>query len=147
MPVLRVEYSARESYRLRTKLRLLTGTYTLQTTRKNFNQFDIDTTCQLCGEEPETESHFVLECSSLDIVRGTVLPSIALQWNNLSSQRFDDLHNAVKLQIIINCWPVITKYIKPPKPEAIHMLEIECGRLLFNLDRARILMLGSAAQR
>ena len=147
MPVLRVEYSARESYRLQTKLRLLTGTYTLQTTRKNFNQFDIDTTCQLCGEESETESHFVLECSSLDIVRGTVLPSIALQWNNLSSQRFDDLHNAVKLQIIINCWPVITKDIKPPKPEAIHMLEIECGRLLFNLDRARILMLGSAAQR
>ena len=35
------------------KARLLTGTYLLQANRARFNQFQVDPTCTICGEEPE----------------------------------------------------------------------------------------------
>ena len=55
----------RDVYRASIKIKLLTGTYNLQRNRAKFNQFDIDPTCLLCGEDPENREHFLVCCSTL----------------------------------------------------------------------------------
>ena len=40
--------------RAKVKARLLTGTYTLQSNRAKFNQFNVSPLCQLCNKDPET---------------------------------------------------------------------------------------------
>ena len=51
-----------------------TGTYVLQTNRAAYNQEKkCDARCQLCGEDDETLSHFLLECSALEETRHPML--------------------------------------------------------------------------
>ncbi len=62
-----------------TRLRMLTGRYQIQTARAKFNQFEVDTTCPLCKKDPETMTHFLMECESLEQVRCHKLTSLQLQ--------------------------------------------------------------------
>ena len=41
------------------KARLMIGTYVLQSNRAKFNQYKVDPTCTLCGDEPEDQEHFL----------------------------------------------------------------------------------------
>lgn len=141
LPMLAVEYSARESNRLRTKIRLLTGTYPLQSTRLKYNQHDIDPTCQLCNTEAETVLHFVLTCPALDSVRTAVLADVALQWDTIGGSSFRNLSTDTKLQAIINGWPLLVQRVKSHSNPEYHEFERHCGRLLYSLDQARLFML------
>jgi len=60
-----VQTSARDIARLPIKLRLLTGTYYLQSNKAALNQNKIDPTCLVCHTEPETLEHFLLYCKVL----------------------------------------------------------------------------------
>jgi hypothetical protein len=60
-----VQTSARDVERLPVKLRLMTGTYYLQSNKAAFNQNRIDPTCLVCQMEPETLEHFLLDCNVL----------------------------------------------------------------------------------
>ena len=57
---------ARDAHRLRVRLKVATGTYTLQTNRASFNNFTSNPECLLCGECDETTQHFLLECKALN---------------------------------------------------------------------------------
>ncbi|CAC5411097.1 unnamed protein product [Mytilus coruscus] len=50
------------------KLKLVTGTYMLQSTRAKFSK-NIHPNCKLCNESEETLEHFLLHCSNLSDVR------------------------------------------------------------------------------
>jgi hypothetical protein len=56
-----VQTSARVIARLPVKLRLMTGTYYLQSNNVAFNQNRIDPTCLVCQMESETLEHFLLD--------------------------------------------------------------------------------------
>lgn len=58
--------STREASRIHARLLVATGTYVLQTNRATYNRNDCDATCLLCGDDDETLSHFLLECSALE---------------------------------------------------------------------------------
>ena len=58
------------------KLKLVTGTYILQVNRSAFNQDEIDTTCLMCKEEPETIKHFMMRCSAFEKVKQPIPKSI-----------------------------------------------------------------------
>ena len=58
-----------------TKLRLVTGTYSLQANRPAFNQH-FSPTCLLCKSEPETREHFICSCSALEKVRQSGLTEL-----------------------------------------------------------------------
>ena len=58
------------------KLKRVTGTYILQVNRSAFNQNEIDPTCLICKEEPETVDHFLIRCSALAEVRQPIMDSI-----------------------------------------------------------------------
>jgi hypothetical protein len=61
--------SSQDISRLQTKLKLLTGTYYLQSNKASFNQNSVDPTCLLCKESAETVDHFLLECKTLHDIR------------------------------------------------------------------------------
>ena len=58
------------------KLKLVTGTYILQVSRYAFSQNEIDPTCLMYKEEPETVGHFLIRCSALAEVRQPIMDSI-----------------------------------------------------------------------
>ncbi len=58
------------------KLQLITGSYILQAQRAKFNQFDVKPDCLLCGAEPETRTHFLVSCASLQEHRSQYLTQI-----------------------------------------------------------------------
>ena len=64
-----VQTSCRDVGRTPVKLRILTGTYQLQSNKTVFNQNAVDPTCMLCNAASETLSHFLLECSELSDTR------------------------------------------------------------------------------
>ena len=64
------------SLHARTRVRLLTGTYTLQANIAKFNQNEVDPTCQLCGTLPEDRVHFIAMCTELSATRKAALQSL-----------------------------------------------------------------------
>ena len=79
------------------KARLLKGTYTLQTNKATFNQFAIDATCPLCGEAPEDRQHFILNCSTLHVIRAKYLTEV-----NHLIPNFNDFDPEDKLLILLD---------------------------------------------
>ena len=47
------------------KAKLMTGTYVLQSNRAKFNQYSVNQTCLLCGDDTEDMIHFLLKYQSL----------------------------------------------------------------------------------
>ena len=47
------------------KAKLMTGTYVPQSNRAKFNQYSVDPTCLLCGDDAEDMIHFLLKCRCL----------------------------------------------------------------------------------
>ena len=58
------------------KARLMTGTYVLQSVHAKFNQYSVDPTCMLCGENPEDHEHLLLRCCSLTESRDPFIKTI-----------------------------------------------------------------------
>ena len=56
--------------------RLLTGTYTLQSNRAKFNQFNVSPICQLCNKKSETRKHFLVNCETLQSIRTVYIGKI-----------------------------------------------------------------------
>ena len=59
----------REIQKLSVELRLLTGTYILQSKRVKFCDTEKSSLCKLCNEANEDIEHFLLKCKTLDPVR------------------------------------------------------------------------------
>ena len=66
----------REVPRIITKLKLVTGTYILQTNRVAFNQNQVDPSCLHSHQEDETVEHFLLHCPALASVRNPIIDNI-----------------------------------------------------------------------
>ena len=49
-------------------LKVVTGTYILQSNRASFNQNEVDPICLLCMTRAETLSHFLLHCATLESI-------------------------------------------------------------------------------
>ena len=62
--------------RARIKSRLLTGTYTLQSSRAKFNKNSVDPTCPLCHTGTEDVTHMLIMCSALQDTRLRLLPNL-----------------------------------------------------------------------
>ena len=69
-------HSTRDVRRAQIKVKLLTGSYTLQSSRSKFSKSAISDTCLLCKVAPEDLKHFLLDCSRLQPVRSTYIHDI-----------------------------------------------------------------------
>ena len=59
--------------RIAVHLKIVTGTYILQSNRASFNQNEVDPTCLLCKTGAETLTHFLLHCAILESIREPIL--------------------------------------------------------------------------
>jgi hypothetical protein len=64
------------SHRLPTKLKLLTGSYILQSNRIKMFKNEANILCLLCSKDKENIEHFILDCERLEEVRKPILQEI-----------------------------------------------------------------------
>ena len=73
-----------DTRRAEVKVRLLTGTYTLQSNMAKFNQFNVSPTCQLCNKYPETREHFLISCEAFHVLRTMSMNKIRALFDHFS---------------------------------------------------------------
>ena len=76
-PILKINCSSKgEHHRLPTKLKLLTGSYILQSNRIKMFKNESNILCLLCSKDNENIKHFILDCERLEEVRKPILQEI-----------------------------------------------------------------------
>ena len=83
--------STRDANRIPIQLKVVSGQYILQANSARFNQNQVDTICQLCGEEEENMEHSLLKCTVVQAVRDSVLDDIDIELNKLTVKAFYNL--------------------------------------------------------
>ena len=136
---------ARQANRLPVKLKLVTGTYILQSNRSAFNNLQIDPTCLLCKCEEESIEHFLLKCSAFETVRRPVLESISYILLDTFDERFELLDDERKLQIILDIH-MVYKCTKNNLAAVLH-IEHHCRRLCYSLHTHRYKLLSALPTR
>lgn len=134
--------SVNEISRLPVKIKLLTGTYILQSMRVKFNQNEIDPTCQLCGSAPEDMHHFLLQCETLVTIRSTILCEIKREYNMLTNSEFDVMNPEKQIGVLLDC-----SNINSVKTYKLQKLEYHCRRLVYSLHSSRYRMLSCVKTR
>ena len=137
-------YSTLDIGRVPVKLRLLTGTYVLQTKRIKYYRNEDDPTCSgclLCGTSEETISHFILHCPKLNSVRMEIMTEIHMVWKDELRNDFDfsALDDNTQLQLILDN----TAIIRTTKSNSASVAKIESLSriLLFRLHIHRTKLL------
>ena len=122
----------RDLSRIHTKLKLVTGTYILQTSRASFNHLQVDPICLLCQGEAETVEHFLLTCSGLDAVRQPVLDDLAKIYGDLLSGPA-----TTSTQLILDCSGLINSTIAFNQHTQVTEFEKKTKRLCYSLHTER----------
>ena len=124
-PSIRNVNDMRDALRVSTKVKLVTGTYILQSNRSTFNQNELSPLCLLCREDDETIEHFLLHCPVLDSVRRVLLNDLVNIYENL-------YHERRLLQFIIDCGLVMsddTEQLSQLRPSIEKTSRFLCQRL------------------
>ena len=130
--------------RIPTRLKIVTGTYILQTNRAVYSTHLISATCNLCRNADETLQHFVLCCEALQDIREPLINRIiavgsAVLTNIKASQPIDIL------KLIINPFIYVDKYDITQKKSLDtigEVLESLCRQLLYKIHNKRYELLG-----
>jgi hypothetical protein len=123
----------------------VSGQYILQANRARFNKNQVDTICQLCGEEEENMEHFLLKCTILQAVRYSVLDNIDTEFNIITGKTFYNLDSYLKIQILLDC-SVLLNYDNSVCKDKLLLkqltqLESQCRRFIYNMHTSRYKML------
>ena len=94
----------REVPRLAVHLKIVTGTYILQSNRASFNQNEVDPTCLLCKTGAETLTHFQLHCATLESIREPVLKDIKYI---LRHSDIDFNNSEILLHLLTDCSAIL----------------------------------------
>jgi hypothetical protein len=137
-------YSSLDISRIPVKLRLVTGTYVLQTKRIKYYRNITDPTCLLCGAAEENVLHFILQCENLQSKRVALLSEINAIWQNefQNDENFTDLSEVDQLQMLLMD---NTIKVKPTKKNLASVARLEglSRRLMFKLHIKRTKLLES----
>lgn len=137
-PLLRSKIkSSRDIARLPIKLKLITGSYILQTKRVKLYKQESSPTCLLCKKGEETIEHFILQCESLSEVREPIirdLENMLTEYGTISTP-FSTLPLNIQMQSILDI-SVQSGYLGLRK-ENIAKIEYITRRLLFRLHITR----------
>ena len=100
----------REVPRIAVYLKIVTGTYKLQTNMTAFNQNVVDPTCMLCKTSEESLNHFLLECTTIESIRQPILRDMK---HILRDSAIDFTDRDTLLQLITDCSAIVdTKTIR-----------------------------------
>ena len=141
--------SLRDTNRIPIKLKLVSGTYILQSTRTKFKQEQTEGICLLCGDAEEDLKHFVLECSMLQSIRDAIFEDMNVEFRKITGRNMHQLTSQEIIQIILDCSILLNtdSYIKTHrrvKMKNLTVFETYCRRYIYNLHSARYRLLQSA---
>ena len=119
------------------KLRLVIGTYVLQTKRIKYYRNETEPTCLLCGAAEENVLHFILQCEKLQSERVAEINAI---WQNefQNNENFTDLSEIDQLQLLMDQGKTYKK-----NSASVARLEGLSRRLMFKLHIKRTKLLES----
>ena len=141
--LLRTLGNIREVPRISTKLKLVTGTYILQTNRATFNQNQVNPVCLLCHREDEIVEHFLLHCPALASLRNPIIDTILSVCTGVySPTNTPDSF----LQLILD-HSALTSFTKASNNEQLHSIEFHCRRLCHTLHYGRYRLLSLVPRR
>jgi hypothetical protein len=81
-------------------VKLITGTYRLQTSKAAIKKNGNDCICLICGKDDETVEHFILQCPALSTVRDPVITEISFILYEQHRIHFDIFNIQKKIQTI-----------------------------------------------
>ena len=87
-------------------LKIVTGTYILQTNRHSFNQNQVDPLCLLCKGANATIANFLLDCTTLEITRQNIIKDFK-HIHVLRNCGLDINNSETLLHLLIDCSAVI----------------------------------------
>ena len=125
---------ARDIPCISTKLKLLTGSYILQVNRAAFNQNQVDPTCMMCQQAPETVDHFLVECSEFEEKRRPIMDSIFSLVNELFEPA---LASEELVQILLDCSKLVDCQNDRSVLPTVNKLEKLSKRLCYILHTER----------
>ena len=122
--------SARDVDRIPVKLKLITGTYLLQTSKAAIKKNGNDSICLICGKDDEAVEHFILQCPALSVVQDPVITEISfilyehyrITFDTFNIQKKIDYFRLIRNKKHIQTWS---------------QLEFQNRRLLHNLHASR----------
>lgn len=94
--------SIRDTMRLAVKLKLVTGTYILQSNRAKFNEAEVNPTCLMCGNEAETTQHFLIDCTTLQNKRQPMISNIGSIYHEITHTNFDTISKKEQVKVILD---------------------------------------------
>ena len=94
--------SSKEAVRYSSKLKLLTGTYVLQSNRSVFNQNAVDPVSRLCNIEEETTEHVLLRCPELSLRSNVIMNIMNTELTRLDFPNLSELTSADKVKLMLD---------------------------------------------
>ena len=100
-----------------------------------YNQKNCDARCQLCGEDDETLSHFLLECSALEEIRHPIMQDVQCKAiDDIQHRMATTCFELVLLDLIVDYTRPINVYgADIVKQKHIQWLQYQSGRLVYAL--------------
>ena len=130
--------SARDAARYPVQLKLITGTYVLQSNRSAFNKSEVDPTCKLCEQSDETLEHFILQCPELSGRRDPILNDINCELVSLGQPVLEAMLPCDRIKLLIDPTHIVTwNNLKFKDVKKLEDLEFQCKRLLYFLHNDR----------
>ncbi len=137
------ESSSRDVNRLPVKVKILTGTYILQTNRVKFNQNEVDPVCLLCRESDEDLQHFLLDCKELSEIRNPIMMDIINTVNSLL-RVYPSAEEYSLLQLVVDC--NIIDVDQKDVHSYLELLQYNSRRLCYALHGLRYQKIGVIAK-
>lgn len=125
--------SMREVRRIAVKIKLVTGTYLLQTVRAKFQG---NSKCLLCKEAEETLHHFLFECCILSSVRDLIMQDIQDSLSELCSRTLSDFTPEQSVAILLDA-TILCRELKDYDEIILSRIEQHTRRLCFILHQER----------
>ena len=118
-----VNLNVKDVQRAAVKVRLMTGTYTLQEKKAKYYS-GTDPTCLLCMQAPETITHFLLSCQELQPVRVYHMQQIhEVVVHCYSEATWTDIQNQeLMVQLIMDC---TAPGVLPTPPDSYQLNKLE----------------------
>ena len=130
------------------KVRLLTGTYIVQSTVSRFNQYQVDPTCLLCRSAPEDYLHMIVECGALLKYRKDYMCTLKSiidsecgprTWSNFTK---DDI-----LQLCIDCTVLRSSGVISVKESVVCDIERTARNMCYSIHCGRSYLLDGISVR
>ncbi|CAG2214135.1 unnamed protein product [Mytilus edulis] len=127
----------RDIVRIPSRTKIATGTYIFQSNRASFNKNKVNPTCKLCNKSPETLSHFLLTCESLEMVRKRLVDIIIDMGSELLAKSYF-AEEVDLVQLIVNpFYYTVNKCNNEIVQNIAGQLERVCRQLINNLHMKR----------